>query len=157
MSGLEIAGVALAVIPILISATEHYDDVHRPLVRLFKFSKEVKRYRTQFKTHSTIFREECRILLGHVVRDDEAVQMLNLPSHPLWRDADIDSGLVNLLSTSREACISTIVTIRTVLEEIEGEVNELCAVASESPEEVSASFILVLNIPSLHFCSVLSL
>ncbi len=132
MSGLEVAGVALAIVPILLSAAEHYDDVHRPLARLFKFSREVNRYCKRLKTHSTIFREECRLLLGHVVRDEEVIQMLKASSHPLWKDEDVERGLVELLSTSREACINTIDVVKNVLEEIEHEVGELCEVASKN-------------------------
>ncbi len=145
MSGLEVAGVALAVVPILLSAAEHYDDVHRPLVRLFKFSRELKLYCKRLKTHSTIFREECRLLLGRVVRDEEVIEMLSASSHPLWNDEDVERGLVELLSTSREACINTIGMIKNILGEIEHEVGELCEVASKNGT-VLASFTYVLMI-----------
>ncbi len=154
MSGLEVAGVALAVVPILLSAAEHYDDVQRPLARLFKFSREVSRYCKRLKTHSTIFREECRLLLGHVVRDEEVIQMLKASSHPLWKDGVVERGLVELLSTSREACMNTIGMVKKVLEEIEHEVGELCEIASKN-REVSASFIMCAHntAPTLSYSS----
>lgn len=143
MSGLEIAGVALAILPILISAAEHYTTITRPISRFSKFSPEVNRYRTQLNTHSTIFRAECQLLLGHVVRDGEATKMLKSSSHPLWQDPDVNGALEKLLGDSKEALINTVSMINSILRTIEQELQSLSTIASsEKPREVYFTYLI---------------
>jgi len=49
MSGIEIAGLVLAVIPLFISAIEHYEDGLRPVrvLKLVVYRQELARYRTK--------------------------------------------------------------------------------------------------------------
>jgi hypothetical protein len=47
MSGFEVLGVVLGLLPLLISAGEHYEDVYQPFLRYRHFSKEVERYGLQ--------------------------------------------------------------------------------------------------------------
>ncbi|KAK4695027.1 hypothetical protein P7C71_g2647, partial [Lecanoromycetidae sp. Uapishka_2] len=100
MSGAEAAGLALAVLPILVHATEHYNDVFRPFIR---------------------YKNCCRLLLAAVTEYDVASSMLNGPEHPSWMDTKLDNQLIKLLAESREVCVSTIQLMQEELRKIGNE------------------------------------
>jgi hypothetical protein len=72
MSGFEVVGVALALMPLVISVAEDYNKVHGRFTRYRKFSAEAKEFQSLLKIQKTIFREECRLLICQVVGEDEA-------------------------------------------------------------------------------------
>ena len=115
----EAAGLALAVLPLLISAAEHYEDCLRPLRRFLHFASEVDRFQRKLQIQKTIFRNQCRILLEGVVDHDVAVRMLLDGEHPCWRDPDVEECISNQLEASKDACLSIIDDIRFVLENLE--------------------------------------
>lgn len=129
MSGVEtVAGLALGVLPLLISAAEHYDDCLRPFIRYKNFAKEADRFRNLLSIQKTIFRNQCRILLEDITEHDVASSMLNGPSganHPSWSDVELEAQLSQLLGDSRGACIATVEMIKERLRDIEDESQDL--------------------------------
>lgn len=71
MSGFEVASITLAVLPLVISAAENYANVCRRFMKFRKFSAELQEFQTLLKIQRTIFREECRLLVGQVAGEDE--------------------------------------------------------------------------------------
>lgn len=118
MSGAE---VALALLPLLISAVEHYKNCFRPLIRYRKFTSELDRFQQRLKIQKAIFRNQCRILLENVVHQDVASQMLEEKNHFLWCDAPTEKLLVQQLGSSGEACVAVIELIDERLRGIEKE------------------------------------
>ncbi len=55
MSGFEVVGVVFGVLPILISAAEHYEDVFRPFKRYKKFAPELEEYQKKLGIQKAIF------------------------------------------------------------------------------------------------------
>ena len=129
MSGVEtVAGLALGVLPLLISAAEHYEDCLRPFIRYKNFAKEADRFRHLLGIQKTIFRNQCRLLLEEIIEHDVAFSMLSGPSganHPSWSDIDLEEQLSQLLGDSRNACITTVEMIEERLRDIEGESQDL--------------------------------
>ncbi|CAF9920614.1 MAG: hypothetical protein ALECFALPRED_001583 [Alectoria fallacina] len=129
MSGVEtVAGLALGILPLLISAAEHYDDCLRPFIRYKNFAKEADRFRHLLGIQKTIFRNQCRILLEDIIEHDVASSMLNGPSganHPSWSDVELEAQLSQLLGDSRDACIATVEMIKERLRDIEDESQDL--------------------------------
>ena len=78
MSGVEAAGLALAILPLILSAAKGYDNVLGPFIRYKRFAKEAKRYSKELDVQRTIFRNECRNLLEEVIEHDAASSMLEL-------------------------------------------------------------------------------
>ena len=78
MSGFEAAGLALAILPLILSAAKHYDSVLCPFRRYTRFAKEAKTYSKELGIQRTIFRNECRNLLKEVIDHDTASSMFNL-------------------------------------------------------------------------------
>jgi len=129
MSGVEtVVGLTLGVLPLLISAAEHYDDCLRPFIRYRNFAKEADRFRHSLGIQKTIFRNQCRILLEEILEHDVAATMLNGPSganHPSWSDIELEKELCRLLGDSKGACITTIELIEERLRDIECESRDL--------------------------------
>jgi hypothetical protein len=83
MTGVEAAGLLLGVLPLMISAAEHYDDISRPFRRYLKFAPELKLYQHQLCTQKTIFRNECQKLLSMLIDRQTAKDMLKESKHYL--------------------------------------------------------------------------
>ncbi len=129
MSGVEtVVGLALGVLPLLISAAEHYDDCLRPFVRYKNFSREAHRFQNLLDIQKTIFRNQCRILLEEIVEHDVASSILNGSqgaNHPSWSDVELDEQFSQLLGDSRSACFTIVEMIEERLRGIEGESQDL--------------------------------
>ena len=126
MSGVE--GLALGVLPLLISAVEHYDDCLRPFIRYKNFAKEADRFQDSLDIQKTIFKNQCRILLEEIIDHDVASSMLNGPSganHPSWSNIELEEQLVQLLGESRSACLATVKMIEERLRDIDSESQDL--------------------------------
>jgi hypothetical protein len=82
MTGVEAAGFVLGVLPLMISAAEHYEDVFRPFKRYRKFAPELELYQQQLGTQKTIFRNECHLLLATLTNRQTAKEMLREGKHP---------------------------------------------------------------------------
>ena len=132
MSGAE-AGLALAVLPILISAAEHYSNCFRTFIRYKDFSDEAKQFQTRLYIQKVIFRDQCLRLLADIIDHDDASSMLDVVNHPLWKNIALEERLVQLLDESRDACISTIEMIEERLKALDTESQELAtAIAQDS-------------------------
>lgn len=138
MSGLEVAFGVLGVLPLLISAAEHYSDCFRPFNAYRKFASECDRFQRQLKVQKTIFRTQCRILLENVVEQDAAASMLADRGHTLWADLEVDKRLAEYLREAKEACVDTIGLIEERLEHVKKESRGLSDILSED-REVGAS------------------
>lgn len=135
MSGVEaVVGLALGVLPLLISATEHYDDCLRPFIRYKNFAKEADRFRRLLSVQKTIFRNQCRILLEGIVDHDAAARIINCGSTLSNQDVKLEEQLVQLLGESKEACITTTEMIRQRLHDIQGESHELWSILDKDRE-----------------------
>ena len=126
MSGAEtIVGLAIGVLPLLISAVEHYDDCLRPFVRYKKFAREADRFQNLLGIQRTIFKTQCRVLLAEFIEQDAASSMLNEADHPLWSDIELEKQFCQLLGQSKDACFTIIDMIEESLQDIKGESQDL--------------------------------
>ena len=116
---MEALGIILAILPLLVSAAEHYDDCLRPFIHYRRFASKVDRFQQKLSIQRTVFRNECRILLESVVEHDVANRMVDDNTHPQWNDKELEQQLVRHLDTSRDACVSTIQAIQECLQDVE--------------------------------------
>ena len=140
MSGVEaVAGLVLGILPLLISAAEHYDDTLRPFERYKNFEKEADRFQGQLGIQKVIYRNQCRILLEEIIEHDVASSMLHGPSgptHPSWSDVELEEQLSQLLGESRDACVTTVEMIEQRLGDIDGESQDLATTIHQDSEVV---------------------
>ena len=126
MSGVETAaGLALAILPLLLSAAEHYEDCFRPFLRYKRFAKEADYFRRQFSVQKVIFKNQCRFLLEKVVDHDVAASILDGESIPSQSVKQLERNLNELLGQSKEPCVAIIEMIKAKLSDIESESQEL--------------------------------
>ena len=128
MTAVAAVSTVLAVLPLIISAAEHYEDCFRPFVRYRRFDKEVDCFQRQLKIQKAIFRNQCRLLLENVTEQDAAANMLDGRLHPSWSDPKLDKELAALLGSSKEACCIIIEAIDGKLRDIEKESRALGAI-----------------------------
>ena len=136
MSGIEVAGVALAVLPLLISAAKHYDSALTPFTRYKRFAKEAKTYSKELGIQRTIFRNECRNLLEDTAGvDHDNVDVVLCSSHE-WPTRGLDAQLDKQLGESRQAILDAIQLIEQELQEIDKENLRFTAALDEEEHKV---------------------
>lgn len=95
MSGIEIAGLVLAVIPLFISTIEHYEDGLRPfrVLKLVVYRQELAQYRTKLMTEYSLYNNALEELLVDVVTQQELRSMIDQGYGPLWKDTALEDKL----------------------------------------------------------------
>lgn len=140
MSGFEVAGFALAVLPVLLSAAQQYNSCLGPFSRYKRFAKEARSYYKELEIQRTIFRIQCRNLLEEIVDHDAASSMLNSLTQKAWVDKKLDEQLVKQLGESLEACIDLIDLIEQRLRDISAESQEFKSIVEREKEVFLISF-----------------
>jgi hypothetical protein len=113
MSGFEIGGVVLGVLPLLISAVGTYDSVYRPFITRYKdYEPALKSFQQGLLTERAIFRNECRLLLKSSVDSESVQDMLEDLKHDRWADSDIEQRVSQYLGDSKEECKAAVARIR---------------------------------------------
>ena len=140
MSGAEVvAGLFLGVLPLVISAIEHYDDVLRPFVSYRNFTSKAQKIYDELETEKTIFRTECQLLLSTVVEQSTVSRMLDNVDHSSWTDKVVRQRFARKLGPLGAACSSIVLKIKNQLCEIEKKCEEFSPVIL-IPKEVSSIY-----------------
>ncbi|KAH7351163.1 hypothetical protein BKA65DRAFT_593973 [Rhexocercosporidium sp. MPI-PUGE-AT-0058] len=132
MSGFEVVGVVLGVLPLLISAAEHYKDIFAPFRRLKRCAPELEMYQQQLKTQKTIFENHCESLLTALTSRQSAKEMLREKDHPSWHDDSLRTKIAEQLGNAREACEATVQMIAGKLKSIEEDAKGFGIILQES-------------------------
>jgi hypothetical protein len=112
------AGLALAVIPLLISAFENYEITFKPFVTYYRHVKEVERFLARLGIQRTIFLNECELLFMAVSNGSSLSEVFRDPNHSSRTDEQISKRLQDLLGSSYNTCISTLHLINDTLNKI---------------------------------------
>lgn len=137
MAGVEVVvGLAIGVVPLLVSAIEHYDDVLRPFVTYRKFTSKAQRFHDGLEMERTIFRTECHLLLAAVADRGLAAEMLNDPHHPSWKDIAVCERFGRQLGSLGTTFASLLSKMVSSLEGLSEKSQEFNAVIAQ-PKEVS--------------------
>ena len=129
MSGIE-AGLVLAIIPLLISAAEHYKDYISPIRQYHIIVPEVKLFQDALQVQQAIFKTQCQIVLEGTVERDTAVRMLAIGSaDPSWQDVDLETQITKQLGSLKKPCVVVIDLIKQKLQEVENKTRELVVIA----------------------------
>ena len=131
MSGIEAAGLALAILPLILSATKNYNNALSPFLRYKRFAKETKTYSKELDVQRTLFRNECRNLLEKIIEHDAASSMLELLTRETWSDPQLERRLVEHLGDSTQACLTKIELIEEQLRNINAENSGFCSIVEQ--------------------------
>ena len=112
------AGLALAVIPLMLTALENYEYTFQPIIIFSKrYRKEVEKLQKALKIQKVNFANECALLL-HSVTGNRGNLMIDDLEDPLWRDGNLENQLRDRLSDSYDGCVSSLSLINDILLEI---------------------------------------
>lgn len=87
MSGIEVIGIVLAVLPLLIKAVEEYEKGLGPLGMLWwpsKYRQELRRLDRQLRTQRDLFENSLRVLLSSTIDQNTIVKLLARATEASW-------------------------------------------------------------------------
>jgi hypothetical protein len=116
MSGLEIAGLAFGILPILIELVKSYSTISRKVHTLRHFSREVRSISEQLKIHKGIFLNEVRLLLRSIEDEKEVESMLNEADDHRWKARDLNDKIAAVLGESFDLCRSIIESTKDIID-----------------------------------------
>ncbi|ERF72611.1 hypothetical protein EPUS_08747 [Endocarpon pusillum Z07020] len=122
-SGIEVAGVVLAAIPLVISALETYENLLDPTKAFFKYGAELSRATRQLVNYYTSYEQSIRILLTPIADPQELHDMMENTDSELWKDNEIEQALQDRLGTSYRAYIRTVREIESTMTSIAEHLN----------------------------------
>ena len=124
MTGFEIAGVILAVIPLVLEAFDRSDRTFDAFRTFGKFPKEVLKLQAKFGAQKAIFRNDCINLLTAITNDSQrAHDLVQNATRTTWDDEDIRD-----MFQQRAAAVSlTLDSCRDVMQEIHGVIGDFQA------------------------------
>jgi hypothetical protein len=114
-------GLALAIVPLLITAFENYEITFQPFVTYCRYVKEVERFRARLEGQRSIFLNECELLFMAVSNGTSFAEVFRDPNHPSRDDEDISQRLETLLGSSCNSCVLTLNLINDTLNKITSE------------------------------------
>ena len=126
LTGIEVAGLVLAVFPLVINALEHYEDGLQPLKEWMRFRNEFATFMNALCRQKIFFRQNIEELLGPIVASDfEMAQLLDDPDGPAWKSEELDRKLRARLpgKYEYECYTTTTVYILQLLEKLKAKLN----------------------------------
>ncbi|KAI1409939.1 hypothetical protein F5Y13DRAFT_78633 [Hypoxylon sp. FL1857] len=106
------AELALAIVPLCVSAIKGAGVVRKKM-RVFCHSDRVlKRLRKRFVTQTSIFLDECQLLLQEILDPNEAQAMVESLDHPGWNSEHVDNKIRKFLGRRYEDFIETVEEIK---------------------------------------------
>ncbi|KFY22861.1 hypothetical protein V493_06278 [Pseudogymnoascus sp. VKM F-4281 (FW-2241)] len=108
MSGVEVAGVVLAVLPLFISALENYENGLDPIRAFLEFDSELPNQIRKLRDQHIIYNLTMRYLLSSIADSDEVNEMISDPGGVVWQDGGMQKRLEERLDESYQAYLDTI-------------------------------------------------
>jgi hypothetical protein len=121
MSGIEVAGLAFGILPILIEIVKSYSTVADALHTFRHYSKEIKYISLQTNVQNGIFLNHCRLLLRLVEDDETTEDMLEDRSDQRWTSKELNDRLNVVLKENFALCCSIIEGTRDAIDEMKEE------------------------------------
>ncbi|KAI1120639.1 hypothetical protein F5Y10DRAFT_257955 [Nemania abortiva] len=118
MSGIEAVGLVLGVIPLIISALEHYQDGKGAISTWRRHARVVQSLVRNLKTERGKLYNTCETLLGGIVPPAKLEPMLNEPLGPLWQDEHTKERIERRLDHMYNAFQETVRDMLAIMEEL---------------------------------------
>ena len=107
-----IVGFVLAVLPLVISAIEHYNEGLKPLKDFVKWKTTIRNLIVGLRTQKALFRNTLEQLLGGLVTDQtELSVLLDDPAGSGWKSPKLETDLKQRLRHSFDVYIENVVTM----------------------------------------------
>lgn len=109
ITGVETAGLVLAIFPLLVSALEHYEEGFERFSDWWKFRTEFLGLMHAIGRQAILFDENLEELLSPIISSDaEMDTLLRDPTGPFWRRAELEEKLRDRLPKSYPSYRNTI-------------------------------------------------
>lgn len=92
-SGIEIVGVTLAVLPLIISALEHYEQGVSTIEKFFRYKREIRSIIEALATENAMFKNSCEQILSDFLSPVELADMLQNPRGKAWSQPHVATEL----------------------------------------------------------------
>ena len=113
MSGIEVAGVVLAVFPLVVKGISEFADGAQTVRYWRRCRAQLEDYRDIIESQKVAYLDTLEELLEEIVQsDDELRLLLSEPEGPAWRRSDYDKMLRQRLDRSYNAYIRLIKDMR---------------------------------------------
>ena len=102
-------GLVLAVLPLIISALEHYNEGIKPLKDFVRYKQVIRELVVDLSTQKALFRNTLEKLLSSSVASDlKLALLLEHPGGEGWRDDDLASDLKCRLEGSYDVYMASV-------------------------------------------------
>ena len=109
MSGVEVAGLALAALPFVVNQLDNYARGLETIKGLRQYRWELESYSTNLGAQYAIFLNSLEIFLQDLVDDhDERSELIQDPQGPAWKDATFQKAVSEKLGRDHQAFMGTI-------------------------------------------------
>jgi hypothetical protein len=100
MSGVEVVGLVLGVLPLVIEGLEKYADGVRTIKRLMGYKWELETLIDRLRTENSIFKNTCEIVLLGLAPNSSIEKLLLEPGGSAWKTPDLARKLERRLRDS---------------------------------------------------------
>ncbi|OCL10028.1 hypothetical protein AOQ84DRAFT_290086 [Glonium stellatum] len=150
MSGAEVTGLVLAVMPLFISALEDYNEGLDPIKAFMRWERELPQFIRKLRNQHVHYEQTLRLLLAPITSEFELAEMISEPNGSLWKNKKIAGRLQDKLEESYEAYQSTIIDIEKIMKKIASKLdldrasdvtrNDLEAMLIANPQQANRKF-----------------
>lgn len=120
ITGVETAGLVLAIFPLLVSALEHYQEGFESLNDWWRFRTEFLGFIHSVGRQAILFDENLEELLSPIIISDaEMDALLRDPTGPSWRRAGLEVKLMDRLPKSYESYRTTITDMKETMDALQ--------------------------------------
>lgn len=122
LTGVEIVGIALAIVPLCITALEHHQDEIRPFKMLFRYKTQAQKARQQFGVVHSRFRQVVELIIRDLSLSPYHLNALlnNLQGTvdaSIWSNGEIEQALIDHFGI-RDYRTGFLPSLETILENI---------------------------------------
>lgn len=118
MSGIEVAGIVLAVLPLFISALENYENGLDPIRAFLEFDSELPNQIRKLRDQHINYNLTMKLLLSSIADSEEVDEMISDPGGDCWKDRNMQKRLEERLDESYQAYLDTIKHIEEIMKTI---------------------------------------
>lgn len=115
MSGIEVVGLVLGVIPLVISAMEHYHDGLDPIKAFLDWKGRLSTALRDLWYQHTLYQMSVHLLLKDLTSQTEFKEMMVNPRSGLWKDENIGRNIRGRLGLAYLAYLETVVEIGSIV------------------------------------------
>lgn len=119
MSGIELAGLVLGVLPLLIQGIESYNQGLDPIKSFMRWERELPHFIRKLRNQHVHYSQTIGILLAPITDEGELAEMMTDPGlSRMWRDEAMAVRLRERLQDSYDAYQSTMLDIERITKKI---------------------------------------